>query len=234
MRSLRAIKQPQTPSLTKSPSTCGGKCLVGSLSHSRICSLRSFARALIATVEVINSIRKMPNYHSTMENVPARFLLDHSVSLAWRLTGDNHSHSIRTFVHRLMPPAWGNLDPFLRVKNKEMILNLQSQCSLRDEEKLSGMLVSMSGLTFARRHEFFNNAEACCFHQMPAIAVCSVQAVPFVVFGRFYTDDSFWHEFCFRKFSLHIGRSSSVLRPLAPHHHRHLPFRVISFLGLAP
>lgn|SRR5215467_310223 len=42
----------QTPSFTKSPSTCGGKCFVGSLSHSRICSLRSFARARITRVDI--------------------------------------------------------------------------------------------------------------------------------------------------------------------------------------
>src|ERR1700683_2812232 len=53
MRSLRAMRQPQTPSFTKSPSTCGGKCFVGFLSHSRICSLRSFARARIAVVDII-------------------------------------------------------------------------------------------------------------------------------------------------------------------------------------
>lgn len=34
--SLRARKTPQTPSLTRSPSTCGGRCLRGSLSHVRI------------------------------------------------------------------------------------------------------------------------------------------------------------------------------------------------------
>src|SRR6204780_5746246 len=64
MRSLPAIRQPQTPSFTKSPSTCGGKCLVGFLSHSRICSLRSFARARIARVDIIYTIRNPPNYHS--------------------------------------------------------------------------------------------------------------------------------------------------------------------------
>src|SRR5579863_9073888 len=53
MRSLRAIRQPQTPSFTRSPSACEGKCLVGFLSHSRICSLRSFAMALIAMVDII-------------------------------------------------------------------------------------------------------------------------------------------------------------------------------------
>src|SRR5580692_5403504 len=47
------MRQPQTPSFTKSPSTCGGKCFVGFLSHSRICSLRSFARARIAIVDII-------------------------------------------------------------------------------------------------------------------------------------------------------------------------------------
>jgi hypothetical protein len=67
MRSLRAIRQPQTPSFTRSPSTCGGKCLVGFLSHSRICSLRSFARARIAMVDIICTISKQPNHTNTLK-----------------------------------------------------------------------------------------------------------------------------------------------------------------------
>lgn len=65
MRSLRAIRQPQTPSSTKSPSTCGGKCFLGFLSHSRICSRRSFARARMAIVDIMDTIRTLPNYGST-------------------------------------------------------------------------------------------------------------------------------------------------------------------------
>src|SRR5947207_9614083 len=44
--SLSAISTPQTPSSTRSPSTCGGKCARGSFSHPRIWRRRSFARAL--------------------------------------------------------------------------------------------------------------------------------------------------------------------------------------------
>src|SRR5580704_15604121 len=64
-RSLRAIRQPQTPSFTKSPSTCGGKCFVGFLSHSRICSLRSLPRARVATVDIM-TFSTLPNHHSTL------------------------------------------------------------------------------------------------------------------------------------------------------------------------
>src|SRR5258707_1845748 len=39
------MRRPQTPSFTKSPSLCGGKCFLGAVSHSRICR-----RRLLATV----------------------------------------------------------------------------------------------------------------------------------------------------------------------------------------
>src|SRR5215510_11604806 len=47
--SLLAMYSEHTPSRTRSPSTCGGKCASGSFSHSRICCLRSLASALSAS-----------------------------------------------------------------------------------------------------------------------------------------------------------------------------------------
>jgi Gamma-glutamyl cyclotransferase, AIG2-like len=64
---LRAVSQKvglPAEYIASLPSTCGGKCLVGFLSHSRICSLRSFARARIARVDVRYTIRNLPNYNN--------------------------------------------------------------------------------------------------------------------------------------------------------------------------
>src|ERR1700691_2442346 len=90
------MRQPQTPSFTKSPSTCGGKCLVGFLSHSRICSLRSFARARIARVDIIYTIRNLPNYNNTdmrASKWPNASLAQHpTAELISQLSDDLESH----------------------------------------------------------------------------------------------------------------------------------------------
>jgi hypothetical protein len=46
----------------------------------------------------------------------------------------------------------------------------------------------MSGLACAGRHEFFDNAEVRCFDEMPAVAVGSLLAAPFVMFSRSCAD----------------------------------------------
>src|SRR5437868_1853694 len=59
--SLWAINRAQTPSLTRSPSTCGGKCARGSLSQPRIWSRRSLARALTTSIESMQKISLSTN-----------------------------------------------------------------------------------------------------------------------------------------------------------------------------
>src|SRR5262249_9160755 len=55
--SLRAMNCEQTPSRTRSPSTCGGECARGALSQPRISSRRSLASALTAAaVSILASL----------------------------------------------------------------------------------------------------------------------------------------------------------------------------------
>jgi hypothetical protein len=103
--------------------------------------------------------------------------------MAWRLTGDDHPHGMRTFIQRLMPLAWADLDAFPCFKNKIMMFDFQRQLALENEEELARMDVGMSSLTRAGGHEFFDNAEVWRFDEVPAIAVSSLQSTPFVVFG---------------------------------------------------
>ena len=47
----------------------------------------------------------------------------------------------------------------------------------------------MPGLTGAGRHELFDDAELRRFDEVPTVAVGSLRTSPFVMFGRFCTDD---------------------------------------------
>jgi hypothetical protein len=103
--------------------------------------------------------------------------------MAWRLTGDDHPHRMRTFIQRLMPLACDNLDSFACFKNKVMMFDFQGQLTFKNEKELARMDVGMSSLTRAGGHEFFNNAEVWRFDEVPAITVSSLLSTPFVVFG---------------------------------------------------
>jgi|SRR5580704_7570379 hypothetical protein len=103
--------------------------------------------------------------------------------MAWRLTGDDHPHRMRTFIQSLMPLAWGNLDSFTCFKNKVMMFDVHGQLAFENEEELARMDVGMSSLTCTGGHEFFDNAEVWRLDEVPAIAVSSLLSAPFVVFG---------------------------------------------------
>jgi len=104
--------------------------------------------------------------------------------MAWRLTGDDHANRLCASIQRLMLLAWGNLDSFMRVKDKMMMFDFQGQLPFQNVEELACTDVRMSSLACAGRHEFFDNAEVWCFDEMPAVAVGSLLPAPFVMFGR--------------------------------------------------
>lgn len=108
--------------------------------------------------------------------------------MAWRLTGDDHANRLCASIQRLMLLAWGNLDSFMRVKDKMMMFDFQGQLPFQNVEELACMDVRMSGLACAGRHEFFDNAEVRCFDEMPAVAVSSLLPAPFVMFSRCCAD----------------------------------------------
>jgi len=108
--------------------------------------------------------------------------------MAWRLTGDDHANRLGASIQRLMLLAWGNLDSFMRVKDKMMMFDFQGQLPFQNVEELACADVRMSGLACAGRHEFFDNAEVRCFDEMPAAAVGSLLAAPFVMLSRCCAD----------------------------------------------
>src|SRR5262249_29057539 len=58
--SLAAMNTPHTPSRTRSPSTCRGKCARGDLSQLRICSRFSFASALTTSTSTVTTFVTLP------------------------------------------------------------------------------------------------------------------------------------------------------------------------------
>ncbi len=103
--------------------------------------------------------------------------------MAWRLTGDDHPHRMRTFIQSLMLLAWENLESFTCFKNKVMMFDFQGQLTFENEEELACMDMGMPSLTRVGGHEFFDNAQVWRFDEVPAITVNSMLSAPFVVFG---------------------------------------------------
>src|SRR5215475_8208538 len=75
------MKHEQTPSSTRSPSCCGGKCASGSRSHSRICSRLSLASALnksgSSMPEVWHVAKRLANRAGPRRLPPAELTLGH-------------------------------------------------------------------------------------------------------------------------------------------------------------
>ena len=88
-----------------------------------------------------------------------------------------------------MALAWRDLESFPGLKNKVMMLDLESQFSFEDVEKLARVDVGVPGFAGAGRHELFDDAEFGSLDKVPAVAVGSLWASPLVVFGGFCVDD---------------------------------------------
>jgi hypothetical protein len=113
--------------------------------------------------------------------------------MAGRLTGNQHSHLSGAAIQRLMLLTWRDLDPFTSVKDEVVVFDFQGQLSFEHEEKLAGMDMGVAGLTGTRRHKLFDDAEFAGLDEVPAVAIRPLRAAPFVVLGRFRTDDPCWH-----------------------------------------
>ena len=101
-----------------------------------------------------------------------------------RLAGDDDAQRAGTLVHSLMLLSGRNLDSFAFLKNEDVIFDLHSQFAVENIEELARSDVGVADLAGPGWHEFFDNAKARSFDQMPAIAV----GTPFIMFGRFDAD----------------------------------------------
>ena len=92
-----------------------------------------------------------------------------------------------------MALAGRDLEAVARVKDKVVTFDFEYEFSFEHEEKLARVNVGVTGLTGTGRHEFFDDAELGGFDEMPTVTVGSLWPSPFVMFGRFCTDDLCWH-----------------------------------------
>ena len=66
-------------------------------------------------------------------------LCNDPVTVAKRLTGDDHRRRIRASIRRLMQLAWGNLDAFTCLKNKLVMSDFQRQFTFQNKKELACM-----------------------------------------------------------------------------------------------
>jgi hypothetical protein len=85
--------------------------------------------------------------------------------------------------------AGGDFESFAGVKDKVMMLYLESEFSFQHKKELARVDVRVANLAGAGRHELFDDAELGRFDKVPAVAVGALWTSPFVVFGGFCADD---------------------------------------------
>ncbi|MGC1902841.1 MAG: hypothetical protein WA715_03385 [Candidatus Acidiferrum sp.] len=72
------------------------------------------------------------------------------VTVAWKLTGDDHPHPVHTSVPCLMLLARRNLDSFTDMKNEVVMFDFEGQFAFQHVEELACMVVCMAAFTCAR------------------------------------------------------------------------------------
>lgn len=112
-------------------------------------------------------------------------LLRDPVAVARWLACDEDAGGGRTAIEDLMLLAGRDLDTCASLQDEVALLHFNGQFSFKNVEELAGSDVTVSNLTCARWHEFFNDAEIGCSDEMPAVAAFS----PLVVFGGLRADN---------------------------------------------
>jgi hypothetical protein len=77
--------------------------------------------------------------------------------------------------------ARGDLEAFSCVESIGVIFDFEGELAFEDEEELVGAEVGVTFLRGTGWHEFFDDAEIRCLHEMPAVTVVSLWTAPFVV-----------------------------------------------------
>ena len=62
------------------------------------------------------------------------------------------------------------------------MFHLKREFAFEDKEELGCVDMGMAGLTCARRHELFDDAELWRFDKVPTVAIGSLRAAPLIVF----------------------------------------------------
>jgi hypothetical protein len=112
-----------------------------------------------------------------------------SVAVAWGLAGDEDANRLWTSIDRLMPLAGGDFEALTGLKDKVLMFYFEGQLSFEHKEELASVYVGVAGFAGVGRHELFDDAELRRFDEMPTVAVGSLRASPFVVFGGLCADD---------------------------------------------
>jgi len=85
--------------------------------------------------------------------------------------------------------SWRDLESLGCSEWVVLVVNLHREFAFEDEEELPGLLVEMTLFFRAGGHPFFDDAQVSRLDQMPAVAIGTVGATPFVVLGGFSACD---------------------------------------------
>lgn len=99
--------------------------------------------------------------------------------MAGRLAGDEKARGGVAAIDGLMRLAWRDFDSLSRVEDVVLVLDFERELAFEDVEELAGVDVMVARLGCAGRHALFDDAEAGCADEVPAVAVVA----PGIVFG---------------------------------------------------